>query len=195
FQCLAYVPASESSMHQFLITRSMDGQNEYNCWILSNYVKGIKWPDRIMYRMPTTQCSTLMEAEIGIIVEAKATLFLDDKSRTKVCKPDHETQTAVTHEVMSKSTSVQYVIPDQNKGNPYVAGSQRPQADGSSPTPPSDAASKGSDNSCCPPFKLFTLVLAALVASSSSSPVTSSALLAAWSLLLSSASVYVAWER
>nr|KAG5689715.1 hypothetical protein BaRGS_006396 [Batillaria attramentaria] len=78
FQCLAYVPASESSMHQFLITRSMDGQNEYNCWILSNYVKGIKWPDRIMYRMPTTQCSTLMEAEIGIIVEAKATLFLDD---------------------------------------------------------------------------------------------------------------------
>ncbi|XP_070184479.1 uncharacterized protein, partial [Littorina saxatilis] len=153
FQCLAFIPADEGSLQQQLITRSMDGKNEYNCWVISSHIEGPRWPYRIMYRMPTTQCPESPETASGAGMLPKATLYLDDKSRSKVCYPDKDNP-ASTQGTSTRSTDLKYVIPDQNNGNKHVhIGSQRPQADGSSPTPAS-GLSQGAAQSCCPSWFL-----------------------------------------
>lgn len=70
-----------------------------------------------------------------------------------MCYPDKDNP-ASTQGTSTRSTDLKYVIPDQNNGNKHVhIGSQRPQADGSSPTPAS-GLSQGAAQSCCPSWVL-----------------------------------------
>ncbi|XP_076467600.1 uncharacterized protein LOC143298604 [Babylonia areolata] len=84
FQCLDFFPADENSedMKERLITRSMDGKNEYNCWIISSNIYGTRLPQRVMYRMPTPQCAVHKHRGFeSLELQAKAVLRLDDTRR------------------------------------------------------------------------------------------------------------------
>ncbi|KAL8594570.1 hypothetical protein ACOMHN_002125 [Nucella lapillus] len=151
FQCLDFFPADENSMEieERLITRSMDGKNEYNCWIISSYIDGTWMPHRVMYRMPTPQCSR----EDIPQVEPKAVLHLDDKSKNKICIPDLRLST-----LPPSPLSTLYLPGRVNSSTRDPrASSQRPQADGSSPTLPSGLSQRAS-HSCRPSFALSCLL-------------------------------------
>ncbi|XP_041359594.1 uncharacterized protein LOC121375935 [Gigantopelta aegis] len=111
FQCLSYIKEEERSLQQLLITRSMDGRNEFNCWVVSSFVVGGRWPWRVMYQMATTQCSFLTDVEVNTVIKPKSTLYLEDRSRTKICKPMALSPVTVSPEVLNrKSTDRGYMI-------------------------------------------------------------------------------------
>ena len=90
------------------------------------------------------------------------------ESRNKICRPDLERQ-ASTQVPVTRSTDLKYVIPEKDNGNSNMhIGSHRPQADGSSPTPPSGLSQRASGS--CRPSLVLTLFLSALVMLSSLMP-------------------------
>ena len=83
-----------------------------------------------------------------------------------MCRPDQE-RPASTPAPVTRATDLKYVIPEHNNGNSQVQiGAQRPQADGSSPTP-SSGLSHGLAAESCRPSLVLTVLLSALAASSS----------------------------
>ncbi|XP_046559965.1 uncharacterized protein LOC124268948 [Haliotis rubra] len=135
FQCLAYIREEETTQQQLLITRSMDGRNEFNCWVITNYVSGGRWPWRAMYRMPTTQCSVLTDVEIDSnILKPKAALYLEDRSRSKVCKPAEISPVTVSVRLLTSAMPNIYDIDTQGNGRsantniPYESPREQPGA-------------------------------------------------------------------
>ncbi|RUS83584.1 hypothetical protein EGW08_008638, partial [Elysia chlorotica] len=86
FQCLSFIEDKKVNLQQLVITRSMDGTNSYNCWILTSYLSVDRSPLRILYRMPTAQCSLVTEIDLTNS-NSNAVLYLDDKKKTKDCFP------------------------------------------------------------------------------------------------------------
>ncbi|KAK6168340.1 hypothetical protein SNE40_020896 [Patella caerulea] len=86
-QCLAYIMHDTEELQQILITRSMDGKNEFNCWIIKSYIDGGKWPWRVMFKMPTTQCTPIPDTHMDVHRQPRAEFYLGDKDKSKLCKP------------------------------------------------------------------------------------------------------------
>ncbi|KAL5011930.1 hypothetical protein ScPMuIL_010481 [Solemya velum] len=88
YQCLAYL-TEIGALEQRVITRSKDGSDTFNCWILSSYAATERsWPHRVMYRLANTQCSDFTEIQIQLgSAVSTATLYLNDSQQTTHCAP------------------------------------------------------------------------------------------------------------
>ncbi|ESO88458.1 hypothetical protein LOTGIDRAFT_165586 [Lottia gigantea] len=108
-QCLAFITYQEEDLQEMIITRSMDGRNEFNCWIISSYIIGSRWPWRVLYKMPTTQCTPLSDVESDEMRRPKAALFLEDKEKRKECKP-MENPVTLPRDILTRSTNKPHVV-------------------------------------------------------------------------------------
>ncbi|XP_012935197.1 uncharacterized protein LOC101848501 [Aplysia californica] len=124
FQCLAYIKEESVPLQQLLITRGLDGRNRFHCWVLTSYVGGGEWPWRVLYQLPTPQCSLIMEVNVSAVSRSNAALYLDDRARSKACKPHEESKLHVTQNDVTKSsaTNLSYIVPKPGleKGSGYT---------------------------------------------------------------------------
>ncbi|GFN91487.1 hypothetical protein PoB_001799300 [Plakobranchus ocellatus] len=106
FQCLAFIHDDSVPLQQLLLTRSLDGTNTFNCWILTSYLAGDQFPLRILYQIPTAQCSLVTEVDLTDSGYSNAVLYLDDRKKTKECTPKVEKISETQRDVTKQSTTI-----------------------------------------------------------------------------------------
>ncbi|KAK6976149.1 hypothetical protein BgiMline_022559, partial [Biomphalaria glabrata] len=116
FQCLAFIYDSAIPLQQILLTRSLDGRNTYNCWILTKYVSGVHWQRPLLLQMPTIQCSLIMDVQIDFKGGHSTRLYLDDAAKTKPCKPVDEYRHNSRPD--SNSSNLSYYVPSKPGDEP-----------------------------------------------------------------------------
>ncbi|KAH9509980.1 hypothetical protein Btru_044781 [Bulinus truncatus] len=112
YQCLAFIYDSAVPMQQVLLTRSLDGKNSYNCWILTKYVGSAAWQRTLLLQMPTIQCSLIMDVQLDTKRIHSTRLYIDDDAKSKPCKPEQNREFYFHH----NRSDLPYVI----QNNPEV---------------------------------------------------------------------------
>uniref|UniRef100_K1QSE4 Uncharacterized protein n=1 Tax=Magallana gigas TaxID=29159 RepID=K1QSE4_MAGGI len=82
YQCLQYI-SDESSMDEtYLITKSKDGEEEYNCWVKSMSPEyEYMFPQPIIFKMPTPQCGMFARVLVHHDRQSDAELYLKGKEK------------------------------------------------------------------------------------------------------------------
>lgn len=82
YQCLQYI-SDESSMDEtYLITKSKDGEEEYNCWVKSMSPEyEYMFPQPIIFKMPTPQCGMFARVLVHHDRQSDAELYLKEKEK------------------------------------------------------------------------------------------------------------------
>ncbi|GFR87944.1 hypothetical protein ElyMa_006089700 [Elysia marginata] len=109
FQCLSFI-SEEEVKQELVITRSLDGTNTYNCWILTDYMKLHSLPlgVRMFYRMPTAQCTLgvdIADMSDGI---SDAVLYLNYEEKKHECNPQVPVLTSRVTKIVT--TNPDYVV-------------------------------------------------------------------------------------
>ncbi|CAG5120559.1 unnamed protein product, partial [Candidula unifasciata] len=116
YQCIAFIQDEAVPLQQLLLTKSLDNRHIYNCWVLTSYAGGGQMPWRVLYQLPTPQCSLTMEVDSFTARDYTAALSLDDRSRSKVCKPEDTRQRhEPSHHSKPKASDLPYAVPNQDE--------------------------------------------------------------------------------
>lgn len=88
FECLAFLDEQDGIIDNLVITRSKDGKNEFNCWVITTST-GVNstWLSSDIYRMKSVQCSSITDIEVLSTRKPKASLNLQDNAKSRFCKP------------------------------------------------------------------------------------------------------------
>ncbi|XP_061185057.1 uncharacterized protein LOC133193099 [Saccostrea echinata] len=80
YQCLQYIYNTSSLFEKYLITKSKDEAEEYNCWVkYSTFEYKYDFPQQVIYKMPTPQCGMFTNVLAHHDRQADAELFLKVK--------------------------------------------------------------------------------------------------------------------
>ncbi|XP_021361309.1 uncharacterized protein LOC110455475 [Mizuhopecten yessoensis] len=117
YQCLLFLKDQVGLFDHLLITRSMDGRNEFNCWVISQYAgPGFTLPYRVVYQMPTPQCSSFSNVYVHVDRRPKATLQLMDDRMARRCIPtEREAQTHRERESQNVTDVEVTTMNDENR--------------------------------------------------------------------------------
>ncbi|CAI9725179.1 Hypothetical predicted protein [Octopus vulgaris] len=88
FECLAFLNEQNGLIDNLVITRSKDGKNEFNCWVITSSRRiNSTWLNNDIYRMKSVQCSSMPDIEVLSSRKPKASLYLQDNAKSRFCKP------------------------------------------------------------------------------------------------------------
>lgn len=95
YQCLQYISNTSSLDETYLITKSKDGEEEYNCWVKStSFEYKYMFPQPVIFKMPTPQCGMFARVLVHHDRRSDAELYFkeketcDTKSQTRQSRVD-----------------------------------------------------------------------------------------------------------